>query len=279
MFRSNNNFKRNAKKPLEQKETAAEKRMRKKFTGEGKITLVEYQKTHPDRVNIHIEDEYAFSITAILAAERKLRAGIYLSAAEAEDIQAADLYNRGLAAGLQLLALRPRSEAELRDALRRRYPDATPDTLTLVLERLKELNYLNDTTFAKFWVENRSAFSPRGRNLLKQELMKKRVARDIIEKVIEEHLEALQEEADQNGETEDGQTVEESQALEMARKKVRSYATEDWQGFYRKMGGFLQRRGYSYDITGKITKQVWQELKGQETGDDAEEDEYLEPGY
>src|SRR3954469_7763718 len=127
MFRSKNSFNRSNRKPPEQKETDAEKRMRKKFTGEGKNTLVEYQKTHPDRVNIHIEEEYAFSITAILAAERKLRAGLYLTAAEADEIQAADLYHRGLAAGLQLLALRPRSEAELRDYLRRRYPDATPE--------------------------------------------------------------------------------------------------------------------------------------------------------
>jgi regulatory protein len=274
MFRSNNNFRKNARKPLEQKETAAEKRMRKRFTGEGKITLVEYQKTHPDRVNIHIDDEYAFAITAILAAERKLRAGVFLSAADADEIQSADLYNRGLAAGLQLLALRPRSEAELRDALRRRYPDATPDTLTRILERLKELNYLNDTSFAKFWVENRMAFSPRGRNLLKQELLQKRVSREIIDTVITEHLEALQEEADQNGET-DGQPVEETQALEQARKKARSYAAEAWPDFYRKLGGFLQRRGYGFDITGKVTRQVWAELKGQDSGDD--DDEFGEP--
>ncbi len=261
MFKNNNSFnKNNKRKPYEKKETAVEKRMRKKFTGEGKITLVEYQRTHADRVNIHIEEEYAFSVTAILAAERKLKAGVYLSAADTEEIQSADLYNRGLAAGLQLIAMRPRSEGELREHLRRRYPDATPETLTRVLDRLKELNYLNDATFAKFWVENRLAFAPRGRNLLKQELMQKRVARDVIETAISEHLEVLQEEADEEGDN-DGQSVEETQALEMARKKLHNYAAEDWQGFYRKMGGFLQRRGYPFDITGKITKQVWQELK------------------
>jgi regulatory protein len=273
MFRNNNSFKRNAKKPYEQKETAIEKRLRRKFTGEGKITLVEYQKTHPDRVNIHIEEEYAFSVTAILAAERKLKAGLYLTTEAVEEIQNADLYNRGLAAALQLLALRPRSEAEIRDHLRKRYPDATSETLTRVIDRLKELDYLNDASFAKFWVENRSAFAPRGRNLLKQELMKKRVARDIIETVIQEHLEALQEEADEEGD-ESGQTVEETQALEMARKKARSYAAEAWPGFYRKMGSFLQRRGYTYDITGKVTKQVWQELNNPEV--DPTDDDYIE---
>ncbi|MBN9388376.1 MAG: RecX family transcriptional regulator [Chloroflexi bacterium] len=279
MFRSNNNSFKNkkyTKKPPEQKETAAEKRMRKRFTGEGKITLVEYQKTHPDRVNVHIDDEFAFAITAVLAAERKLKAGMYLSAAQADEIQSADLYNRGLAAALQYLALRPRSAAELRDNLRRRYPDATPETLDRILDRLKELNYLNDTTFAKFWVENRLAFSPRGRNLLKQELLQKRVSRDIIDTVITEQLEALQEEADRNGENE-GQPVEETQALEQARKKARSYAADAWPDFYRKLGGFLQRRGYGFDITGKVARQVWAELKGQHAGDEDGSEEFSEP--
>ena len=76
----------------------------------------------------------------------------------------------------------------------------------------------------------------------------------------------MQEEADEEGDN-DGQSVEETQALEMARKKLHNYATEDWQGFYRKMGGFLQRRGYPFDITGKITKQVWQELKNGEAAE------------
>jgi len=63
--------------------------------------------------------------------------------------------------------------------------------------------------------------------------------------------------------------------LEQARKKARSYAAEAWPDFYRKLGGFLQRRGYGFDITGKVTRQVWAELKGQDNGED--DDEFGEP--
>ena len=252
-----------------------ETQKKKPFEGEGKVTLVEYQKTNPDRVNVFIEDEYAFSLAAILTAERRLKAGTYLTKEEVAELQSADLYNKGLAAALQQLAMRPRSEAEIKTYLRKRYPDSTSETIDRVVERLRELNYLNDASFAQFWVENRSAFAPRGRNLLKQELMKKRVPRDIIEAVIQAHLEAQQEEADETGEN-DGVTVEESQALDMARKKAHSYAAEDWPGFYRKLGGFLLRRGYDYGITGRVTKQVWQELKGQGGSDEDEDAEFFD---
>ena len=248
-----------------------EPKKRKPFEGEGKITLVEYQKTNPDRVNIFIEDKYAFSVAAILAAEEKLKAGEHLSKERVAELQAADLYNKGLAAALQQLAARPRSEAEIRDYLRKRYPDISSETSSRVVERLRELDYLNDAKFAEFWVENRSAFAPRGRNLLKQELMKKRVPRDIIDAVIQAHLETQQEEADEEGDN-GGVSVEESQALDMARKKARGYAAEDWSGFKRKLGGVLLRRGYDYGTTGRVTKQVWQELKGQGGDDEGDED-------
>lgn len=243
---------------------------RKKFTGGGKISAVEFQKNNPDRVNVYIAGQYAFSLAAILAAERRLKEGVELTAEDTAELQSADLYNKGLAAALQLLAMRPRSQAEIQTYMRKRYPEATAETIKAVVERLKELNYLNDASFAAFWVENRSAFAPRGRHLLRQELMKKGVPRDIIDAAI-----AAQLDADAEDDAEEGSLkIEESQALEMARKKARSYAAEDWPGFYRKLGGFLLRRGYDYEITGRVSRQVWQELKGQSAGE--EEEVYFE---
>ncbi len=233
----------------------------------GKITAVDVQKTNAERVNIFIEDEYAFSLAMIVAAERRLKPGVELSREEIAELQSADLYNLALAAALDFISLRPRSEAEVRQRLRKRYPDAPAETFTRVLDRLKELNYLNDADFARYWVENRAAFAPRGRQLLKQELMQKGVARDIIENTLEAYLEAASEAQEDEEGAEDGLSVEESQALTMARKKARSYAADDWNAFYRKLGSFLLRRGYDYGITGRVTKQVWKELKGEQADD------------
>lgn len=242
----------------------------KPITG-GKISNVEFQATNPDRVNIYFEGKYAFSLAALLVAERHLKTGLTLSAEEVADLLSADLYNKGLAAALQLLATRPRSKSEIQQALRKKYSEITSETISRILERLSELNYLNDESFAQFWVENRSAFAPRGRNLLRQELMKKGVPRDIIDAVIQAHLEAQPENED-NDEAEPAANLEESQALTLARKKSRSYAAEDWNGFYRKLGGFLLRRGYDYSTTSKVAKQVWQELKNRASAEVSDED-------
>lgn len=259
------------RQPPKKKLTGAEARLAKRFTGGGKITAIEYQATNTERVNIFIDDEYAFSLSANLTVERRLQKGLTLSAEQTDELQTADLYNRGLSAALGQLATRPRSATEISQYLRKKYPDAPPETAQRVIARLTELNYLNDESFARLWVENRASFAPRGRNLLKQELMRKGVAKDIIEATISAYLEERQEEAD--AESEDGEAlpVEEAQALEAARKKARSYAAEDWNGFYRKLGGFLLRRGYDYPTTGRVVKQVWRELKEGVADDEADD--------
>lgn len=244
------------------------------FSGCGKITAVDVQKTNPDRVNIFIDEQYAFSLSMIVAAEQRVRPGMELSLQDVVELQAADVYSLGLAAALEFISLRPRSEAEVRQRLRRRYPDAPVETFSRILARLKELNYLNDTDFAKYWIENRQAFAPRGRQLLKQELMQKGVARDIIDTALENYLEAATEELEAAEGESDGPGVEERQALELARKKGRSHAADDWAGFYRKLGGYLLRRGYDYGIAGRVTKQVWQELKGSASAADLDEAEF-----
>jgi regulatory protein len=233
------------------------------FKGSGKITAIKVQKTNAERVNIFIDECYAFSLTALVVAERRLKPGIELSDSDVAELQAADLYHLGLSAALELLSRRPRSEAEVRQRLKRRYPEGSPETFTRVIERLKELNYLNDADFARYWIENRAAFAPRGRLLLKQELLRLGVDREIVDSALEQYLEAASDAQEATEGEETGLSLEESQCLAIARKKARSYAGEDWAGFYRKLGGFLLRRGYDYGLAGRITKQVWKELKGQ----------------
>jgi regulatory protein len=136
--------------------------------------------------------------------------------------------------------------------LRQRFPALTPEVLDKVLTRLQELGYLDDAKFAEFWVENRASFAPRGKLLIKQELAKKGVTREVIQEALEKHLPT---------ENEQGESLEEEQALAAARKKAATLKAEDWQSFYRKLGGFLQRRGYDFEVTNRITKQLWRELK------------------
>ncbi len=87
-------------------------------------------------------------------------------------------------AAAAFLAVRPRSVAETRRRLRHLgYPDALVDS---VVERLLEMDYLDDAAFARAWVESRDRAHPRGESALRRELALKGVARQVVDEVIGE---------------------------------------------------------------------------------------------
>ena len=63
-----------------------------------------------------------------------------------------------------------------------------------------------------------------------------------------------------------------SKALEVARKKLRSYQNLDKATFKRRMGGFLQRRGFSFGAVSFVTNRLWAELNGEASEDDEVEE-------
>ena len=82
-------------------------------------------------------------------------------------------------AAVQFLANRPRSVAEIRRHLRgKRYDDEAVDG---AIDKLRAQRYVDDLDFAKYWVEQRSRFRPKGDRALVSELSSKGVARETID--------------------------------------------------------------------------------------------------
>ncbi len=63
-----------------------------------------------------------------------------------------------------------------------------------------------------------------------------------------------------------------SKALDVARKKLRSYQNLDKATFKRRMGGFLQRRGFSFGAVSFVTNRLWAEINGEASEDDEVEE-------
>jgi regulatory protein len=84
-----------------------------------------------------------------------------------------------LAAAARFLEVRPRSV----DEVRRRLGDAgyRGDLVEGALERLLALGYLDDSAFARTWVESRDRARPRGAHALRVELRRKGLAGGVIE--------------------------------------------------------------------------------------------------
>ena len=87
-------------------------------------------------------------------------------------------------AAAAFLAVRPRSVGETRRRLRHLgYPEPLVET---VVDRLVEMEYLDDEAFARAWVESRDRARPRGEGALRRELALKGVARETVDAVLGE---------------------------------------------------------------------------------------------
>lgn len=203
-----------------------------------KITKMTPGRSREKRVNVFLDGKFAFSLLAEVALKEGLQVGQELAANQVEALTNSDHYHRCLNAAIRYLGYRPRSEAEVRQRLQRHGFDN--DCTEKVLAKLKEQGLVDDTAFALFWKENRESFSPRSRWLTKLELQRKGLDGGIIEQVV--------------GEVDDSDS-----AYRAALSKTRRLSPSDYQGFRRRLGEHLRRRGFSYEVINDTIERVWKE--------------------
>ena len=87
-----------------------------------------------------------------------------------------------LDAALRFLSYRPRSEAEVRRRLARRFPGPSVDN---AIATLREQGLLDDAAFAQFWRQNRERSRPKGASAMKWELLRMGVSREVADDALE----------------------------------------------------------------------------------------------
>ena len=209
------------------------------------ITTIERQKRR-QRVNVYGEDgRFAFALALHLAQDAGLHSGMELSEAQVEALEDADAHHSAYDAALRLLSYRPRSEREMRIRLARRGIGLR--LIDDAVRRLKERGYLDDEAFARFWTETREATSPRGRRLIVQELRAQGVDAETAA-------------------TATAPVSDEEAAYRAASRRLNAFSGLDRDTFRRRLGGFLVRRGFSYDVARRTTDRCWQEANQSQEG-------------
>ena len=100
----------------------------------------------------------------------------------------------------------------------------------IVISRLKDLAYIDDNKFCREYIEGRVRSSPRGRMLIKRELLQKGISSELIEKTADlvynkdEELKAL------------------AGLIEVKKKRLKNSKKDQ-----RKLISFLLRRGFIWD--------------------------------
>ncbi len=207
-------------------------------TETGRITAIRAGKKAGKRLSIFLDGRFAFSLSAQAAGDEGLAVGQELPPNRVTELTSSDGSRRCLDAAMRLLGYRARSEAEMRERLRRR--DFTDDSIDAVITRLKSLELIDDAAFARSWQENRDAFKPRSGWLTGLELRKKGVPEDVIASIVSD--------------------ANDSEAADRAaRTRADRLAVSDYEAFRRRLGDFLRRRGFGYEVINQTVSRLWRE--------------------
>jgi regulatory protein len=206
----------------------------------GTITALRVQKRNKQRVNVYLDGEFAFGLAAIEAA--KLHRGQYLSDEDITRLREQDTCETAYERALNFLSYRPRSEAEVRRYLQNK--QVPPPVQEEVVVRLTRAGLMDDRAFARYWVEDRERFKPKGAYALRSELRQKGLSDTVIASALED-------------------LDEEESAYRAAQQRVARWGHLDYQPFRQKLGAYLRRRGFAFETIEAVITRVWQELQAE----------------
>lgn len=207
------------------------------------VTDLMVQKKNKQRVSVYLDDSYAFSLSPFIAA--RLVEGQEIDEDTVRRLTEEDERERAYNLALRYLGYRARSFAEMERYLKgKRF---SPSCRTETLTRLMDNRFLNDKDFTDMWVESRKRVNPKGSYALRQELLEKGVAEDLID----ENL---------------GGYNETDAACDAVKKKLGLWRTLSPDDLRKKIYGFLSQRGFSYETTREITDRALSMQRGDDDG-------------
>jgi regulatory protein len=159
------------------------------------ITALKQQIKNPERVSVFVDGKYVFSLTLNQVVAEKIKVGLELTEESITEFKKKSTNEKLRLKTMNWVLMRPRSERELRDYLRRQlyqHKPTSPGVSRVVVDKEDSLvahdaiasefttrGWVDDEVFARWWIE-RSSRSKRSNSYLKSELMQKGVDREII---------------------------------------------------------------------------------------------------
>lgn len=199
------------------------------------ITKIEPQK-NIERVNIYIDGEFAFGLMKEIQYKYGLTKDMEIDKDFIDKVLLEEEQFKAKNIALKFLSHRQRSTKEIVDKLKKKEFDDS--IIHMTLDYLKRYKLVDDLEFAKSFMKDKTNLNKYGPAKIKFELYKKGISKEIIDEVIDDYDD------------------EYSIALELAKKKIRSYKKDDKNAIYRKLGGFLGRKGFSYECISKVLKEL-----------------------
>ena len=223
-----------------------------------KITSIQAVPELPSHQHLFLNDTPFVVIHTSLVEKFGLRIGLEIEAEIIEKIIAADEVMRAKNHALRLL--REEKDPLAADASEDLRPTGKPKIYTknemeqrlaregfsakaieTSIEELIHSGHIRDRKYAENWIVRRQKSNPRGKTLLKKELINKGIDRETAEQVVA------------NVETEDEMKV----ALQIAKKRMKQYKQLPIPVAKRRLHGFLARRGFGSETVRHVLEQIF----------------------
>jgi regulatory protein len=180
------------------------------------------------RVNVYLDNEFGFGLDLENYVKLGLKTGQEFSQEKIEEIIKKAEFQKVLDRLLRFASLRPRSEREIKDYLKRK--EVHESLFEELFNRLKRLELVNDEAFAKWWIDQRLQFKSKSKRELEFELRGKGIAKEIITEVLAES------------------GVDDTKA---AKKLLEKRAFKDRK---QKMA-YLARKGFSWEVIDRVSRE------------------------
>ena len=202
------------------------------------ITKMEIGKRNKERINIYIDEEYAFSISAELVYKENLKVKDKVDVQLLKKLSDEDNYIKCKNTALKIIERTYKSEKELAERLELKGYDS--HIIKRTINFMKEYNLLNDNNYATMYVKDKS------RNIGKKKIKYSLLQKGIDEEIIESELEKI--------------NNDEVKAIvyEMALKKYKVFSKRENDNYKltQKLYRFLMGKGYDYDLIKDVVKSI-----------------------
>ena len=206
------------------------------------VTSIEKQQ-RGKRYNVLCDGEFSFAVSEETLLKFGLRTGDELSEEKKEIIQAEEEFRFAYISALRSLSRGRKTEFEIRQKLKRKKIASV--FVEKVIRLLLKNRLLDDVSYSHDYVAERLRRKPTGKRMLHQQLMKKGIAKRLIEDSTKEISEE----------------TELENAFALTKKKMlrtQSFSKKDQQDVSKKLGQYLYRRGFSSDIVFKVLRKIFQ---------------------
>lgn len=195
------------------------------------VTDITRQIKNKEKYNIFLDGKFAFGLSMTDILYFKIEDGEEISDEKVSYIKDNLIYIKAQDTAMNYLGYKMRSGFEVRKKLSEK--EFSEEIIEKVMMFLDKYNYINDKAYCISFMNERERLKPKGKYVLKMELIGKGIKESDIEDAF------LECDIDEIG-----------GAVLLLEKKIRNFSNDENidEKERKRVFAFLQRRGYSYDI-------------------------------